>query len=231
MKSYWFKIVLGALVIFIVGMLVVTATRKARNQVHLVSDTSEPINIPIPFGLVPFKLNGNRLGSVQRLTLLRDTPKGVSGIRVIVKLADPVSADQLKDCFLVVDDVQHINGRTTFRCQNADTAGMNLVRYGEVSLEGSDVAFPLLLPQSEIENLRSEDAGDQIESNVDSVTSAAEALADSIHEINTTRADSIRDAAMETVDSIREAARELADSVRQLKTLPPPVPPAPRTRP
>jgi hypothetical protein len=227
MQRYWFKIVFGALGIFAVGMLIVTAIKKAKNQVHIVSDTSEPINIRIPFGIFPFKINGEKFGSVEHLTLLRDTPKGISNIRVVIKLADSISSDRLNNCFLVVDDVQHINERTTFRCQD-DTTGMNLVPYGNVTLEGSGTTFPLLLPQTEVESLRSDQAGNDIESNVDSITEAAQALADSIRDINMERADSIRDAALETADSIRENARQLADSIRQSKTLPPP-PPARRT--
>lgn len=232
MKNYWFKIIVGAVGIFAIGMLIVTAIRKTRNQVHRISQTSDPINIPFPFGIIPFKLNGTRLGSVEHLTLLRDSPKGISNIRLRIKLADSVSADQLSDCALVVDDVEHIDERTTFRCVKSDTTGLGLVPYGEVSLEGSDATFQLLLPATEVANLRSDGADQQIEEGADSVTSAAEALADSIREVNSERADSIRDAAMEKADSIREAAMRMADSIRQMKTIPPPQTPArPRPKP
>ncbi|MEO8201686.1 MAG: hypothetical protein ABI679_14250 [Gemmatimonadota bacterium] len=231
MKSYWFKIIFGAMGIFLVGMLVVTAIRKTRNQVRVISQTSDPINIPFPFGIIPFKLNGTKLGSIQHLTLLRDAPKGISNVRLTVKLADSMSADQLADCFLVVDDVQHINERTTFRCVKSDTAGMALVPYGIVSLEGNNTTFPLLLPASEIANLRSDGADQEIEDSADSLATAAQELADSIREVNLERADSIRDEMLERADSIREAALHLADSVRQMKTVGPERPARPRRNP
>ena len=234
MKSYWFKIVFGALGIFAIGMIIVTAIRKASNQVRVISDTSDPISIPFPFGIVPFRLDGNRLGTVEHLTLLRDSPQGISNIKLVVKLADSVDSGLLASCILVVNDVEHLDNRTTFLCnRNADTAGMQLVRYGEVELEGQGTSFPLLLPASAIADLRSEGASDELEARIDSISDAAEALADSLSEVadsiteaNMEMADSIREAAREKADSIRDAAHRMADSIRQRRMAAPPPSPA-----
>jgi hypothetical protein len=238
MKSYWFKIALGAFGIFAVGMLIVTAVHKASDKVRVYRDTSEPITIPFPFGIVPFKLDGSKLGTVEQLTLFRDSPQGISNVRVVVKLADSAESAKLSQCMLVVDDVEHLDNKTTFRCQSPDTAGLQLVHYGEVRLDGENAAFPLLIPASAVADLRSEHVSDEIEARADSISEAAEAaadsiteLADSITESNMMRADSIRSAAMEKADSIRDAALRMADSIRQRKLQgEPPAPPA-RPRP
>ena len=238
MKSYWFKIVLGALGIFAVGMVIVTGIRKAKNQVRVYSETSEPISIPFPFGIVPFRLDGTRLGTVEHLTLLRDSPQGISNIRLVVKLADSVTSSQLASCILVVKDVEHLDNRTTFLCQNSDTAGMQLVPYGQVELENDGTTFPLLLPASAVADLRSEHASDEMEARIDSISDAAEAMADSLSEVadsiteaNMEMADSIREAAREKADSIREAAIRMADSIRQRRMAAPPPPPSRQGRP
>jgi hypothetical protein len=238
MKSYWVKIVLGAVGIFAIGMVIVTAIRAARNQVRVYSDTAEPISIPFPFGIVPFRLDGNRLGTVEHLTLLRDTPHRISNVKVVVKLADSVDAGRLASCFLVITSVEHLDENTTFTCQGADTAGLQLVPYGEVELEGSGTLFPLLLPASAVAELQSEEGTDELEARVDSISDAAEAMADSfsaiadsITEANMEMADSIREAAREKADSIREAAHRMADSIRQRRMAAPRPTPAVESRP
>ena len=238
MKSYWIKIALGALGIFAVGMLIVSVIRKGTDQVRVYRDTSEPVSIPFPFGIVPFRLDGARLGTVEHLTLLRDSPQGISNIRLVIKLADSIPSTRLSSCLLVLEDLEHLDDRSTFRCQSADTAGLGLVHYGEVQVEGADASFPLLLPASAVADLRSEAASDEMEARADSIGEAAEAIADSITELadsiteaSRERGDSIREAARGQADSIRAAAMRMADSIRQHRMVEHPAPPgSPRPR-
>ena len=237
MRSYWVKIVLGAVGIFALGMVVVTAIRRATNQVRVYRDTSDPVSIPFPFGILPFRLDGVKLGTVEHLTLLRDSPQGISNIRLLIKLSDSIQGSRLANCLLVVDDLENFDNHTTFRCQEGDTTGLQLVHYGEVELEGAGMSVPLLLPASAIAELRSDSMSVELEERVDSIAEAAEAyadsmgeLADSITEANMERADSIREAAGEAADSIREAAMRMADSIRQRRQVAPP-PPATPVRP
>lgn len=236
MRLYWAKIILGALAIFAIGMVIKKAVDSARDHVTMITDSAEPLTIPFPFGIMPFRLDGNRLGNVERLTLLRDSPKGISNFQVHVKLADSVSPDLLRQCLLVFDDPENINENSTFRCQAAaDTGGLTLVPYGEVSVEGVEGTFPILLTEAAIADLRSEDATDQFEASADSVADEMEAyadsmgdLADSITNVNMEMADSIRAEAMHRADSIRESALRMADSIRQARRSAPPRPRRPR---
>jgi hypothetical protein len=237
MKSYWVKIVLGALAIFGIGMVIVTGVRKASNQVRVIRETSEPVSLPFPFGVMPFRLNGDKLGTVERLTFFRDAPDHISSVKVLVKLADSLQSSLLANCMLVVDDVQHIDNKTTFRCHNSllDTTGLQLIHFGEVELEDGAAVFPLLIPASAVQDMNSETAADEIEAMADSISDAAEALADSLSEVadsiteaNMEMADSIREAASAKADSIREAALRMADSIRtRRQAAPPQTPPNP----
>lgn len=234
MKLYWVKIVFGALAIFAIGMLIRRAIHSGKARIYSITQTSDPITIPFPLGIMPFRLDGTKLGNVERVTLLRDSPKGISNIRVMVKLTDSISPDRLRQCMLVIEDPQRINEHTTFRCQAADTAGLGLVPYGEVNVEGLDTPFTLLLTRAAIEDLRSDSANSRMEADADSIANAAEAyadsmgeLADSLTSVNMERADSIREEAMQRADSLREATMRMADSIRQSRRA---VSPRPRPR-
>ena len=218
MRSYWAKIILGALAIFGAGMLVRGVVGQVRHKVHVVVDTAEPITIPLPLGIVPFKLDGVKLGRLQSLTLLRDSPKGITSIQLKAELSDSVSFDRLSECMLQLDHPTDLNDRTTFKCVKSDTAGLNLVPYGEVTINPGEHVLTLLVLANEVEQIRSEATADRLENDADSIANAASELADSITQVNMDRADSIREDAMQRADSIREAAFRLADSIRQAKT-------------
>ncbi len=225
MKNYWVRIVLGAVGVFFIGMIIVTAIRKATGQVRMIRDTAEPVRIPFPFGIVPFRLDGTRLGNVEHMVLLRDAPEGISGIKVMVKLSDSAMADRLHDCYLVVKDIEHMNSQTTFACQSPDTSGLDLVPYGTVDIEGSGASFPLLLSRQAVDDLRSNQGSANIEARVDSIARQAEATADSLGQLADSiaeRADSIRESAREKADSVRDAALRMADSIRQRRGAGPP---------
>jgi hypothetical protein len=229
MKLYWVKIILGALAIFALGMVIRAGINRGRDRIHSITETSEPINIPFPLGIMPFRLDGTKLGTVERVTLLRDSPKGISNIRVMVKLSDSIPPSRLKQCMMTIDDPQRINENTTFRCQAADTAGLQLVPYGEINVEGMDTSFPLLLTAAAVADLRSDSANTRMEADADSIANAAEAYADSMNEmadsltsVNMERADSIREEANQRSDSIREATLRMADSIRQSRRVTPP---------
>ena len=61
MRTYWLRILLGALAVFAVGMIGVTFARRTRDKVNAVVTGSGPLSIPLPF--VPFELEGSKLGT------------------------------------------------------------------------------------------------------------------------------------------------------------------------
>jgi len=191
MKAYWTRIVLGAFVVFGVGLVVWFAVTRAKEQVHVVVESARPITIPIPFSIIPFRVDGEKYGAVHHVTFHRDAPKSVDRIVVQVKLADSVDAAQFKDCLLSLENVDNIDEHTTFDCLKRDTADTGLVQFGEVQLDPSGLMVPLLLTKSDVADLRHTDEivleqeqarmqAAEAEWAGDSARMAAEGLADSI---------------------------------------------------
>ena len=134
--KYWAGIIAAMLVIFAVGMVVARGIRKGSN---FVMD-----NFPMALGLIDshFRLDGGRLGDVQRLQFMRSQPGQVDSAVVTVKLANASDATQLEGCALQVTNAKPFGSRTRFHCaDNADSARLGLVPFGHVVLlpEGKQV--------------------------------------------------------------------------------------------
>jgi len=203
MRNYWIKIALGALAVFVVGMVIVTGVRKTRAKFTNTFESTDPISLPIAF--VPFRLDGRKLGSLNKVVLLRDQPNQVSGVRVIVALADSVHPDKFQNCLLVVDDVEHYNEKSSFRCEKGDTVGSRLAQFGYVYFKNSGDSVPLLLPAHSVESLKS--LRFNLNNHGFSVTSAEDSLADEVENRMDARSDS--------VDELRDLADQFEDSAAQ----------------
>ena len=143
MRTYWFKILLGALGIFAVGMIGVTIVRSGIAKVNSVVHSDEPITIPL--GLVPFAIAGERLGKLDHVTLYRESPNQVNEVELSVNLTDSLLAQGLSGCRLVAniegdkrdrgvnikvgDDSTHANA---FSCLSGDSTPPDFVEYGTV---------------------------------------------------------------------------------------------------
>jgi hypothetical protein len=244
MRGYWTRIALGALAIFIVGMVGVTLARRSIGGVRQVAEGSGPITLPVMF--VPFKLDGHKLGTVNRLVLHRLAPKRLSGVELGVKLSDSVLARGLEGCRLVANlDADHSSdglevgpgsfSNGVFSCLRSGDTTTQFQEFGHAVFQPGDVSVPLLLPNDIVNDLRSGDLGsDDFGSGYeDSLEAAAQAIADEADE----RADSIS-AAVEAqaasaasrtgrlVDSLRKEGMRRADSARQaVSHVADPVPP------
>ena len=215
MKNYWIRIGLGALAVFAVGMVIHNAGLRAKNSIENTLNSADPISLPIAF--VPFRLDGQKLGTIKKVVLLRNDPKHISSVRVVVQMADSQGVSLLQDCLIAVDDVERLNDRSTFRCQQADTTGSGLEHFGVVSISGTTDSFPLLLPATAVQDIKTtalEIHRAHQQAMTDSATEAVEAQADSISTAAEARADSIAAAAEWMGDSISRAATRTADSIR-----------------
>ncbi len=234
MRSYWLKIGASALGIFAVGMLFITGFRTVRSKVSHTINSSDPIPLPL-IGLIPFRLGNDRLGSLRQVQILRSDPQHVSGVRVLVKLADSITPDRFRNCQLALDDLNNLNDKTTFRCQALGEVPAGLSAFGVVALENYPDTFQLLLPQKETDELRQttftlnhdgfhatgprDTLREQMDHRTDSMFSELDAQVDA-------RSDSIselRDLAAELDDSsteggarARRVLEQRADSVRSV---------------
>jgi len=216
MRNYWLRIIGGAVGIFAVGMIIVTTFRSVRTKVTSTLESTDPIAIPL-IGLIPFQLDQDRLGKVNRVELLRSDPQHVAGVRVLIKLTDSVGAERLRACRLVVDNVDKIGNKTSFRClaEGGDASGLE--EFGTVVVRGSGEAFPLLLPSKTVAELRGttfrlDDQGFHIESPRDRLGEVIAASTDSMRQA----LDELISARSDSVDVLRDRAEALEDSSNTL---------------
>jgi hypothetical protein len=232
MRNYWLKIFAGAFGIFAVGMLVITGFRSVKTKVTTTLNSTDPIPIPL-IGLVPFRVDNDKLGSLSRVELLRSDPEHLSGVRVVVRLADSISPDRLRQCVLIVDDVNNVDERTTFRCQPQGLPPSGVEPFGTVVLKGLPDTFPLLLPAAAVAELRRtviklDHQGlhvttppdparvryeERIQGMTDSLEARIEARSDSVDTLRDL-ADELEDSSATLAGAPRRAVQRSADSVR-----------------
>jgi hypothetical protein len=232
MRNYWLRITLGALAIFTVGMVGITLARQSMGRVRGVVEGSGPITLPILF--VPFKLNGEKLGTLSKVVLLRDAPKRISAVELEVKLRDSAVARGLEGCRLAANfDDQHRPGGAranadplssgVFSCLHGVDSNPQFQEFGRAVLQPGNVRVPLLLPNDIVDDLKkghfdsqAEDSlGAAAEAKGDSIAEAAEAGADSVAAAAEKRADSVMARTDRLVDSLRREGRRRADSTRR----------------
>jgi hypothetical protein len=242
MRNYWLRIALGAAAIFTVGMIGVTVARSGVDRVRGVVEGSGPISLPLAF--IPFKLDGRKLGTVNRVVLLRDAPKQISAVELEISLDDSVLARGLEGCRLAANfDADHTPqevqiragrfSRGVFSCLHGEQPIAHLQEFGRAVFQPGNVSVPLLLPNDIVDDLQQgnfetgEDSAEAaVQAQADSIAEAAEALADSIataaeHEADPIVArserlvDSLRREGIRRADSTRRAVRLVADSTRR----------------
>ncbi len=234
MRNYWIRILLGALVIFAVGMIGVTLARKGVVKVKDVVHGSGPISLPLAF--IPFEIGGHKLGMLDRVIIERTTPRQVSSVRVEVKLEDSLVALGLSDCRLAAnfdasrDDAKGVNIRTepgtngTFRCLKGDESDSALVEFGQAILKPGGVTLALWLSKNLVADLQTGNFLSDSAETSDSLAGAMEALGDSIGAAeqrktdslngrNNRLAESLRVVGRMRIESLKQAAVGLADSV------------------
>jgi hypothetical protein len=240
MRNYWLRIAAGALAIFVVGMLVIAGFRRIRDDVTEHLQGTDPISLPLA-GLIPFSLDRERLGAVDRVDLLRSEPERITGLRVLVKLADSASAARLEGCRLVIDDPEHLDQRSTFRCDSLQANPPGFEPFGTVVIKGRPDSLALLVPATTAQRIRAtrfwirhgevrlEPASDTLQGALEAIADSLESLADSLSVVapdaitrGQHQADSIRAAALRyVVADLRARGRDAAgllsqDSIRAM---------------
>jgi hypothetical protein len=216
MRNYWIKILLGAFAIFAIGMIGVTIVRKGIAKVNRVVDSDDSITIPLAF--VPFTLGGERLGTLQHLTVERSSPREVSGVELEVDLGDSLVATGLSGCRLLANiesdsSEPGINihasksSKDTFACIPGDSTPPNVVDFGEAVFQPGEVRVRLYVPVDLVAEVNRALAHD-------SLPPELEARADSMADLAELKSDSAVQAAIRTADSVGRRGRRLGDSLR-----------------
>jgi hypothetical protein len=235
MRNYWLRILVGALIIFAIGMLGVTLVRHGMVKVNDVVHGSGPISLPIAF--IPFEIGGNKLGKLDRVVLERTAPKKISSVRVDVNLDDSLVAQGLSECKLAANfdtSEEHSKGiriktgrgtQGTFRCLGTSPADSPFVEFGQAVLHPGDVTLALYLPKDLVDELQTgnflsdssgtaDSVSEAMEALGDSISAAQESTANSLREQHNRLAESLRVVGRQRVDSIKDAALRLADSIK-----------------
>lgn len=157
MTKYWIKIAVGALLIFAVGMGIRYGFNQGKEKVVAVLQSDSPISVPLKFA--GFRVDGQRVGQLERLTLERSDPHHVSSVTLVVRVDSAAVAERLRSCILRLDNLEHIDENTSFVCMTgsaADSAaGFGAFEsFGEVTVDGTDVVMQLQLPATVVTQLR-----------------------------------------------------------------------------
>ena len=209
MRWYWVKIVLGALAVFVVGYAGVSAVRGSVNKVRQLSETSDPISIPLAF--IPFRLEGDRAGTFSGVRIMRDTPKSFTAFHIRVKLGDSVDVEYLKQCRLHLEQTgTDFNPDDEFVCIGPDGSDSGLVQFGDVTFTRDDLEFtvPLLLAEATVEDLRNVPDADAVAARAVAEAEAAAAAAEASAEVAREVA-RIKIEVQKEVEAAKKQAREI----------------------
>jgi hypothetical protein len=218
MRWYWAKIILGALAIFVVGYLGVSAVRRSVSTVRQLSETSDPISIPLAF--IPFHLDGERAGTFSGLRIMRETPKSLVAFHIRVKLGDSVDVEHLKQCRLYLEQTgTDFDPDDEFECIGRGESDSGLVQFGDVTFtrDGLEFSVPLLLSEVTVHELRHV-------SDAEAVTARAVAEAEAAAAVAEANAEVAREVARVKID-VRKQVEAAKRQARDAK--PPPAEPRP----
>jgi hypothetical protein len=209
MRSYWLKIVFGAAAIFAVGMLVVNVVKVGRDNVEAIAEGTGPISIPLFF--VPLRVDGERVGTLRRLTVFRDSLQAPTRVEAHVNLADTLQLARLAGCILTIEQGAREGNvhPLSYVCRSAgDTVGADLVDFGTLEIRGRSESYLLYAPRAQVEEVvrdfgRNASASDSLaRDSAEAERLRLQATADSIR----AEAESLHRRAMERADSIQESA-------------------------
>jgi hypothetical protein len=221
MRNYWLRIVLGAVAIFTVGMIGVTLARQGVGRVRNVVEGTGPLSVPIAF--IPFKLDGQKLGTVSKIVLQRDAPKQIASVELQVKLLDSTVARGLEGCRLTANlDEEHTPHDThdgigplshgVFTCLHPNDSTGQFREFGRAVFQPGGVSVSLLLPKDIVDDLQQGNFGSGSD---DSIGDVAEAKADSAAEVAEQQADSIAAEAEKAASQVAARQHQFIDSLRR----------------
>ena len=166
MKGFWLKIGFGAMAIFLVGMMLVTLGRQAKaaatDAISTALQSSAFSKVASAAADLPFRLDGERLGTVKHASVHRVRSGTLPEVNLQVELTEPAAARQLVDCVLVPVRGESFNFDRGFECAEGMTG--ELVQVGRVHFAPMDFDRPLMVTRSTARDMAK---GDPFEANAD----------------------------------------------------------------
>jgi hypothetical protein len=111
---------------------------------------------------MPFRLDGDRIGSIQHLTIRRAHRGDLPDVTLLVVLRDRNASDRLADCDLLPVDDEDVAGDDGFTCAEPGLTGLTTI--GTARIEPLGVTRPIRLTRRAVAEMRE---GDPFEVNAD----------------------------------------------------------------
>jgi hypothetical protein len=148
MKRYWTRITLGALSIFALGMLAVSAGRQGVEHVkqHVMEH-----GLNLESWVAPFQVDNRRLGTLTKVAMDPDRSRKFPFINLTVALDPAVESTGLGECTLLASDAESLKGEG-LHCISGLSRD-SLVEMGAVTFEPSGEVLGLYVPASQMEGL------------------------------------------------------------------------------
>jgi hypothetical protein len=148
MKRYWLRITLGALGIFVLGMLVVSAGRRG---VERVKQLASQHSLRLTPGVAPFLVDLRRLGTLTNVEVDHDNGKDFPSINLTVQLDPAIESADLGGCTLLASDAESLSDVNGLHCAEGVSRD-SLIEMGAVTFEPSGERESLYIPASEVGN-------------------------------------------------------------------------------
>lgn len=160
MRSLWARIGVGAVGVFVVGMLLITLAREAKSAVKSALNdafrsTVQGAALASAPKQMPFRVDGSELGMIRRLAITRQSRGDVPSVNLEVTLQDASAASQIRRCNLVPASGSDFSFEQGFRCAPRGSRGM--LALGEALFTPGDFTRPLLVERSMEASLRDGD--------------------------------------------------------------------------
>lgn len=166
MRSLWSKIGIGAVAIFLVGMMLITLGRQAKSAaaeaINTALESSAFSKVASAASDIPFRLDGERLGTVSRAHIRRNQSGALPEVNLSVELSDPGAIRQLRNCVLMPERQNGFDFDRGFSCAVGLTG--DLVEIGRVRFAPGDLERPLMVEPADAAGLSK---GDPFEATAD----------------------------------------------------------------
>jgi len=140
MHKLWFRIGLGAGLVFLTGMFTITLGRQIKSSV--VGTMERGGRFSVPLSLLPFEVNDDKLGSIQSVDVQKSGHR-VKKITFTVKLSDPDRLAGLEQCLFGIDGPRRDG---FFSCiPEGSSEADRYIQVGEVHIKPSGLVRPLVL--------------------------------------------------------------------------------------
>ena len=158
MRSMWPKIGFGAVGVFLLGMLLIAGFRRSKDAVtQAVSASLAPAILSAAshatssHGDLPFRLEGDRRGTVTRMQIERADHNRLMSVKLTVQLDDATDPGDLEDCDLLPMNDADLEFDHGFRCGERGETG--LAQIGEVRFEPAGFTRPVKVRRAQLDKL------------------------------------------------------------------------------